>query len=334
MTAEPATQIADAVKNRRRAAELAARALAAGGLVAFPTETVYGLGADATNGRAVARLYEAKGRPSFNPLIAHVAGRRGRARARPISIAAAERLAAAFWPGPLTLVLPKARRLPGRRSRHRRARQHRAARARPSGGAGPAGGVRPAGGGAVGQSLRPRLADHGGACARRPARPHRPDRRRRADADRARIDHRRLPRRADAAAARARSPARRSSACSAAPLAHARGRSPTTRRWRRASSPRTTRRGRGCGSTRRSVEPGEALLAFGPNRRAGAEHAARVLNLSPTRRPDRSRRQPVLASARARRRRAPAIAVMPVPHEGLGEAINDRLARAAAPRDS
>src|ERR1700722_474298 len=54
----------------------AARVLAGGGLVAFPTETVYGLGADATNGRAVARLYEAKGRPAFNPLIAHVVDRK------------------------------------------------------------------------------------------------------------------------------------------------------------------------------------------------------------------------------------------------------------------
>ena len=54
------------------AAAEAARVLAAGGLVAFPTETVYGLGADATNGQAVARLYEAKGRPAFNPLITHV----------------------------------------------------------------------------------------------------------------------------------------------------------------------------------------------------------------------------------------------------------------------
>src|SRR6516165_7692137 len=85
----------------------AARALAAGGLVAFPTETVYGLGADAGNGEAIARLYAAKGRPAFNPLIAHVASE---AAARKLARfdTAAERLAAAFWPGPLTLVLPKA----------------------------------------------------------------------------------------------------------------------------------------------------------------------------------------------------------------------------------
>src|SRR5262245_52780635 len=84
----------------------AARILAAGGLVAFPTETVYGLGADATNASAVARLYAAKGRPAFNPLIAHVDGLSA-AHALARFDAAADKLAAAFWPGPLTLVLPK-----------------------------------------------------------------------------------------------------------------------------------------------------------------------------------------------------------------------------------
>jgi len=85
----------------------AARCLAKGGLVAFPTETVYGLGADATNARAVARLYAAKGRPRFNPLIAHVADI-GAARRLARFDAMAERLGAAFWPGPLTIVAPKA----------------------------------------------------------------------------------------------------------------------------------------------------------------------------------------------------------------------------------
>src|SRR4029077_6560563 len=85
----------------------AVRCLEAGGLVAFPTETVYGLGADATNGRAIARLYEAKGRPTFNPLIAHVAASAA-ARALARFDAEAEKLAEVFWPGPLTLVLPKA----------------------------------------------------------------------------------------------------------------------------------------------------------------------------------------------------------------------------------
>lgn len=84
----------------------AAAALRRGELVAFPTETVYGLGADATNGRAVAAIFEAKGRPRFNPVIAHVpetaeAERLGRLGE------IGRRLAMAFWPGPLSLVMPK-----------------------------------------------------------------------------------------------------------------------------------------------------------------------------------------------------------------------------------
>jgi L-threonylcarbamoyladenylate synthase len=83
----------------------AARLIAEGQCVAIPTETVYGLAADATNGAAVTRVYEAKGRPSFNPLIVHVADL---ATARKFAAfdKRAEMLAAAFWPGPLTLVLP------------------------------------------------------------------------------------------------------------------------------------------------------------------------------------------------------------------------------------
>lgn len=83
----------------------AANTLRDGGLVAFPTETVYGLGADARNGRAVARIYEAKGRPSFNPLIVHVADIEA-AKSLVEWNDFAEKLASAFWPGPLTLVLP------------------------------------------------------------------------------------------------------------------------------------------------------------------------------------------------------------------------------------
>jgi L-threonylcarbamoyladenylate synthase len=90
------------------AAATAARCLAEGRLVAFPTETVYGLGADASNAAAVARLYQAKGRPAFNPLIAHI---RDIEAARQIAQfdAPAMALAEAFWPGPLTLVLPKSK---------------------------------------------------------------------------------------------------------------------------------------------------------------------------------------------------------------------------------
>jgi L-threonylcarbamoyladenylate synthase len=85
----------------------AAQTLRAGGLVAFPTETVYGLGAHALDPAAVQRIYQAKGRPGYNPLIVHVADA---AAARALASTwpqEADRLAEAFWPGPLTLVLPK-----------------------------------------------------------------------------------------------------------------------------------------------------------------------------------------------------------------------------------
>ena len=85
----------------------AAKILRAGGLVAFPTETVFGLGADATSHEAVAKIYAAKGRPSFNPLIAHVPDRPA-AEKQGVFSAQAEKLATAFWPGPLTLVVPLA----------------------------------------------------------------------------------------------------------------------------------------------------------------------------------------------------------------------------------
>lgn len=85
----------------QRAADL----LGAGGLIAFPTETVYGLGADARDGRAVAAIYTAKGRPSFNPLIVHVADA-FKAREYGAWSAIAQSLADAFWPGPLSMVIP------------------------------------------------------------------------------------------------------------------------------------------------------------------------------------------------------------------------------------
>jgi L-threonylcarbamoyladenylate synthase len=89
----------------------AAKILRAGGLVAFPTETVYGLGADATNGEAVAAIFAAKGRPLFNPLIVHVADleeARRHVELSPRASALAER----FWPGALTLVLPRRKNSP------------------------------------------------------------------------------------------------------------------------------------------------------------------------------------------------------------------------------
>jgi len=85
-----------------RAGEILAR----GGLVAFPTETVYGLGADATDARAVAGIFEAKGRPRFNPLIVHVTGPDAAAELGTLD-ATARAVTERFWPGPLTLVLPR-----------------------------------------------------------------------------------------------------------------------------------------------------------------------------------------------------------------------------------
>lgn len=96
-----------------RVMEDAARVIRRGGLVAFPTETVYGLGANALDERAVAGIFEAKGRPSFNPLIVHVPdadSARGWVASWP---AEADRLASAFWPGPLTMVLTRGAEIPG-----------------------------------------------------------------------------------------------------------------------------------------------------------------------------------------------------------------------------
>ncbi len=87
------------------AVEEAAGVIRAGGIVAVPTETVYGLAADARDSAAVARIYAAKGRPSFNPLIVHVADREAAERIAMFDDDA-RALAARFWPGPLTLVLP------------------------------------------------------------------------------------------------------------------------------------------------------------------------------------------------------------------------------------
>ena len=91
--------------------EVALSRLRSGALVAFPTETVYGLGADATRDDAVARIYSMKRRPRFNPLIAHVADADAARRLVEVD-ATAERLMARFWPGPLTLVLPRRRDCP------------------------------------------------------------------------------------------------------------------------------------------------------------------------------------------------------------------------------
>jgi L-threonylcarbamoyladenylate synthase len=312
----------------------AARCLAAGGLVAFPTETVYGLGADATNGQAVARLYAAKGRPAFNPLIAHVSDA-GAARKLARLDADAERLAAAFWPGPLTLVLPKAEgcvvadlATAGLDSIAVRVPRHAVAQAllqnfgkpivAPS--ANRSGHVSPTTATHVLADLRGRvdlIVDGGAtpvgvestivACLGEPAllRP-------------GGVPSEAIERTLGRPLSR---PAVEALSQDNVPLAPGMLASHY--------APRTPLRLDAAG-----IEPGEALLAFGPTLVPGAERALRVLNLSP-----RGDLIEAAANLFACLRTldavgAPCIAAMPVPHDGLGEAINDRLARAAAPRQA
>jgi L-threonylcarbamoyladenylate synthase len=95
-----------------QAVQKAADVIRRGGLVAFPTETVYGLGADAFNLQAVARVFEAKQRPSFDPLIVHLPSMEGLPGVARLQDPRVLKLAARFWPGPLTLVLPKLSKVP------------------------------------------------------------------------------------------------------------------------------------------------------------------------------------------------------------------------------
>jgi L-threonylcarbamoyladenylate synthase len=305
--------------------------LNAGGLVAFPTETVYGLGADATNGQAIARLYEAKGRPAFNPLIAHVTDDTA-ARALARFSADAERLAAAFWPGPLTLVLPKAPGCPVadlatagldsiavRVPKHDIAQKLLAAFGRPivAPSANRSGHVSPTTAAHVLADLRGRidLIVDGGAtevglestivgCLDAPTllRP--------GGLPRQEIERVLGQPLADPPA---------SSVDTDALLAPGM----MTRHY----APRTRLR-----LDADRVDSGEALLAFGSKHIDGAENAKTTLNLS-----ERGDLIETAANLFSHLRAldaagATAIAAMPVPHRGLGEAINDRLRRAAAPR--
>ena len=179
------------VKASPEAIAAAATCLRAGGLVAMPTETVYGLAADATSDAAVAAIYAAKERPAINPLIAHVLGIEA-AREHGLFGPEAETLARAFWPGPLTLVLPVA---PASRiSLLARAGldTRGAPRAVARNGAGvDRGGRRPARR-AFRQSLGPGEPDNRRACRSRSRRPGRFHPRRRPMPPRPRIDDRRL----------------------------------------------------------------------------------------------------------------------------------------------
>jgi L-threonylcarbamoyladenylate synthase len=323
MAVELVTRVLDA---DREAITAAVRVLADGGLVAFPTETVYGLGADATNGEAVARLYAAKGRPRFNPLIAHVSDMSAAMHLARFSDDATV-LAEAFWPGPLTLVLPKADDCPvselataGLDSIAVRVPAHPVARellkafgkpvVAPS--ANQSGHVSPTTAAHVHADLDGRVdlildggATHVGiestivSCLEMPTL-LRPGGLPREDIERV-LGHALLD---------LEHPM--SDEAPLAPGMLASHYAPKKPLRLNASDPRE----------------GEALLAFG----AGAPDAAHTLNLS---------RSGYLVEAAANlfshlraldASGARAIAVMPIPNEGLGEAINDRLARAAAPR--
>jgi L-threonylcarbamoyladenylate synthase len=311
----------------------AARALAEGGLVAFPTETVYGLGADAANAAAIARLYHAKGRPAFNPLIAHV-GELAVARKIARFDAAALKLAEAFWPGPLTLVLPKtpdcavadlatagldtvAVRIPAHGIARKILRAFGGPVVAPS--ANLSGHVSPTDAAHVADDLAGRidLIIDGGAvavgvestiigCFETPMllRP--------GGLPRAEIE--RVLGRALA------QPPEQAGGDSGQPLAPGMLASHY--------APRTKVR-----LNAMRLEPGEALLAFGAHVVGGIDAAADVMNLS---------ERGDLAEAATHlfgylraldAKGARAIAVMPIPDHGLGEAINDRLRRAAMGRE-
>ncbi|WP_375161507.1 L-threonylcarbamoyladenylate synthase [Bradyrhizobium sp. RDT46] len=313
-------------------AEAAARALAAGGLVAFPTETVYGLGADAANATAIAHLYAAKGRPAFNPLIAHVADLKAARRIGRFDARALE-LAEAFWPGPLTLVVPKiegcpvaelatagldtvAIRIPAHPVAQTILRAFGGAVVAPS--ANISGHVSPTLAAHVESDLAGRidLIIDGGpvavgvestivGCFETPMllRP--------GGLSRERIE-------AVLGAPLARPPAEADSDDSQ-PLApgmlasHYAPRAPVR-------------------LDAREVAPGEALLAFGAARLPGVDAAAEVMNLSPTGDLDEAAAN-LFGYLRELDAKSPrGIAVMAIPEEDLGEAINDRLRRAAVAR--
>ncbi len=311
----------------------AASCLADGGLVGFPTETVYGLGADATNAQAVARLYQAKGRPAFNPLIAHVTDFAA-ARAIGRFSLQAEALARAFWPGPLTLVLAKtedcavaelatagldtvAIRVPAHPVAHDILRAFGRPVVAPS--ANLSGHVSPTTAAHVESDLAGRidLIVDGGAvpvgvestiigCFEAPIL-LRPGGLPRETIER--VIGRPLMGVTENTATEA-----------AAPLAPGMLASHY--------APRCTVR-----LNAEQVYPGEALLAFGPIDISGATAAHAVMNLSP--RGDLTEAAANLFGyLRALDQTgARTIAVMPVPHHDLGEAINDRLRRAAVGRE-
>lgn len=315
MSFDPTQTLAADPVGLRAAADL----LRAGQLVAFPTETVYGLGADARDDRAVAEVYRAKGRPSFNPLIVHVADAQAATTLCRFD-AAAKALAARFWPGPLTLVLPlKAQAglsklvTAGLDTVAVRVPDHPVAQgllaafggpvAAPS--ANPSGRVSPTSAGHVLAGLGGRIAAvvDGGAC-------------------RVGLESSIVDCTGPAALARAGGvPATDLAACLGAPLAAITQAGPVTAPGQLASHYAPLGRVRLNAS---APEPGETFLGFGPG--------AATLNLSPAGDLTEAAANLFAHLHRLDAMGARAIAIAPIPDHGLGQAINDRLRRAAAPR--
>lgn len=303
----------------------AACRLRAGELVAFPTETVYGLGADATNEGAVAAIFKAKGRPARNPLIVHVAEPKA-AAAIALLDERARRLAEAFWPGALTLVLPRrpdcpisprvsagldtvAIRIPAHALALGLLRAVDRPLAAPS--ANPSGRVSPTTARHVADSLGEKVAMiiDGGPC------------RIGVESTVLRLDRNPVLLRPGGVTAETIEavvgPVRLAAEPEEAPSAPGMLESHY--------APRLPLR---LGVT--EVEPNEALLAFGPNPPQGA---AMMLNLSPSGDLDEAAANFFAMLRELDRASFSAIAVTAIPEKGLGMAINDRLRRAARHRD-
>lgn len=301
--------------------------LRAGGIVAVPTETVYGLAGDATDGAAVARIFEAKGRPHFNPLIAHVADM-AMAEGLAEFDAVSRLLADAFWPGPLTLVLPLkpgspihplvtaglatvALRMPGGFAHDLIAAFGRPLAA-PS--ANSSGRITATTTEAVDADLGDRLeliVDGGRAPVG-------------VESTIVKVEPGgvRILRPGGIAADEIEKVAGVKLLRGAAQGIQAPGMLASHYAPGAAVRPNAA-----------EVCPGEALLAFGPARIAGAANAAAVLNLSEAGDLREAAANLFSHMAELDRSGAATMAVEPIPNEGLGEAINDRLSRAAAPRD-
>ncbi|MEM8645887.1 MAG: L-threonylcarbamoyladenylate synthase [Pseudomonadota bacterium] len=303
----------------------AVAALNAGKLAAFPTETVYGLGADACSDTAVAAIYAAKGRPQFNPLIMHVAGLQEARRYGTFSEMALK-LAEAFWPGPLTLVVPKSADCPvsllataGLDSIALRVPTHPMGRALLTAFGGPvaapsanlSGRLSPTHASHVREQLGDKVAEivDGGptevglestivSCLTDPP------------------SHLR-------AGGVAREEIEQALGLKLAGGEMEDGKPISPGQLQHHYAPKATLR-----LHAERAEPGEALLALGPDVPA---HEGAVLNLSPSGDLQEAAAN-LFAFLHELDARAGRIAVMPVPETGLGEAINDRLHRAAAPR--